>query len=89
MNSETTMPHIAFDTLAYANKLKAVGMDAKIAETQAELQATILNDFATNQLATKKDLQELKFELLIKLGGIVVASTAVLGTLIALFSRIN
>jgi hypothetical protein len=100
MDAVSTMPLIAFDTLAYANKLKAVGMDPKIAEVQAELQAGLLNELTTNQLATKKDIQELrqelrqemhelKFDLLTKLGGVIVACTAILGTLTAVFSHLH
>lgn len=53
-----------------------------------------------SQSATKDDLQELSLEmqleidtlrteLLVKLGGIVVACAAILGTLIAIFSRMH
>lgn len=100
MSVVTCMPHFIFDTLAYANKLKAAGLDPRIAEAQAELQATVLSELTTNQLASKKDLQELKLELqldisklknelIIKLGGIVVACTAILGTLVAIFARMH
>lgn len=54
MSAVPYMPHVAFDTLAFANKLKAAGLDPKIAEAQAELQATVLTDLTTNQLAQKK-----------------------------------
>jgi uncharacterized phage infection (PIP) family protein YhgE len=63
MNAAVAMPLIAFDTLAFANKLKAVGMDPKIAEAQAELQADVLNELSIGQLATKKDVQELKTDM--------------------------
>ena len=58
------MTVIAFDTLAYANKLKEGGMEARLADIQAEETAKILNDLATNQLATKSDLNALKTELM-------------------------
>lgn len=58
------MTVIAFDTLAYANKLKEAGMEANIADTQAEETAKILNDLAVNQLATKEDLSLLKNDLI-------------------------
>lgn len=57
------MSHIPFDTLAYANKLKAAGVDSKLAETQAEATAEIIGNLMENQLATKKDLVELRIEL--------------------------
>lgn len=98
--SVTCMPNLIFDSLAYANKLKAAGLDPKIAEAQAELQVNTLSDFATNSFASKKDLEalelklqldlsKLKNELIVKLGGIIVACTAVLGTLVAIFSRMH
>jgi len=46
---------VAFDTLAYANKLKSVGFEAKQAETIVEMQADIIE----NNIATKSDLKEL------------------------------
>ena len=65
---------INFDTLKYANRLKAVGVPDKQAETQAELQAeTIIQqtdaiyDFGNaiiKNLATKQDVKELKNELI-------------------------
>ena len=58
------MTVIAFDTLAYANKLKEGGMEARLADIQAEETAKILSDLATNQLATKSDLHSLKTELM-------------------------
>lgn len=80
------MAQVAFNTLDYANKLKAVGLDPKIAEMQAELQAEVLKDLTQNLLATKADITSLKYELLTKLGGAIVGCTAVLGVLITIFS---
>lgn len=54
------MATIAFDTLAYANKLKQAGLDSKIAEVQAEETAKILSDLTSNELATKYDINDLK-----------------------------
>lgn len=36
------MTQVAFETLAYAKKLKAAGLDSKIAEVQAEVQVEML-----------------------------------------------
>lgn len=47
---------LAFDTLKYANKLKAVGFSEK----QAEVQAEAIADLVTDDLATKRDLRELE-----------------------------
>jgi hypothetical protein len=48
-----------FDTLQYANKLKAVGVPEKQAEVQAEVMADIIDD----KLATKKDLAQVNYDL--------------------------
>lgn len=51
---------ITFDTLAYANKLKEAGMDTKLAETQAQVQAELLTKLVDDQLATKQDFKDLQ-----------------------------
>jgi capsule polysaccharide export protein KpsE/RkpR len=48
-----------FDTLQYANKLKAVGVPEKQAEVQAEMMADIVDD----KLATKNDLAQVNSDL--------------------------
>jgi len=51
------MSHVlAFDTLAYAKKLKAAGFTDKQAEVQAEAIAEIIEE----RLATKQDILDLK-----------------------------
>ncbi len=60
-------PAIPFDTLYFANSLKEVGVPSAQAERQAQLMAETI----TNQLATKRDLEELANKLVIKLGSIV------------------
>lgn len=68
----------AFDTMAYVKKLEDAGVDRKQAEAQAEALFQIVSD----QLATKQDLKELelrlRYDLTVRLGGIVVACTAIL-----------
>ena len=49
----------SFDTLQYANRLKAVG----VPEKQAEVQAEMLAETIDSKLATKYDLELLKSEL--------------------------
>ena len=46
----------AFDTLAYAKRLKLVGFNDAQAEAQAELQAEVLSSLVTEKLATKDDV---------------------------------
>jgi dsDNA-specific endonuclease/ATPase MutS2 len=61
------MSQVAFDTLAFANRLRASGMEQKQAEAQAEAQAGLLSDMVNNKLATKDDVKreisELRHEL--------------------------
>lgn len=54
--------HIPFDTLAYSNKLKQAGMDAKLAEVQTEMNAQILQSIMEDQVVTKKDILDLRTE---------------------------
>ena len=72
------MSAIAFDTLAYAKKLKAAGFTEQQAEVQAEAMAELVNE----QLATKRDLKELEMSLVLRLGSIMVAGIAVIATLV-------
>lgn len=53
----TTVP--AFDTLAYARKLKAAGVD----EAQAEAHAEAVRDAVTEGVATKADVRDLKADI--------------------------
>ena len=72
------MTTTAFDTLGYAKKLENAGFTRQ----QAEAQANALMDILEDRIATKQDLKELelrlKYDLTIRLGGIVVACTAIL-----------
>lgn len=50
------MSAIAFDTLAYAKKLKLAG----VPEAQAKVQAEAMAELVEERLATKRDLKELE-----------------------------
>lgn len=50
------MAAIAFDTLAYAKKLRQAG----VPEAQAEVQAEAMAELVEERLATKRDLHELE-----------------------------
>lgn len=63
-----------FNTLDYANKLKSVGMDAKQAETMAQLQEEIIIN-SDNHLVTKKDLSLAFSEFEIKITSLVNSTT--------------
>ncbi|MBI4829760.1 MAG: DUF1640 domain-containing protein [Nitrospinae bacterium] len=82
---------VTFDTLAYANKLKAVGVPERQAEAQAEALAGIVED----NLATKRDLKELetalkaemaatKVEMIKWVAGMLVAQAAVIAAMVKL-----
>ena len=65
---------IAFDTLAYAKKMKAVGFT----EEQAEVQAEAISDLINDQLTTKQDLHELELRLTVKVGAMLIALAMIL-----------
>ena len=81
------MTTTTFDTLGYAKKLEAAGFT----RAQAEAQAAALRDVIEDKIATKQDLREmelrLKYDLTIRLGGIVVACTAILLAVLPLIMK--
>lgn len=72
---------LIFDTLQYANKLKAAGVPEKQAEVHAEAMAELID----NRLATKQDLKELELNMIIKLGSLMVGGMGLLVILMKLF----
>jgi hypothetical protein len=62
-----------FNTLKYARKLEASG----IPREQAEVHVQIIADIVEGDLATKQDLKELEYRLIIKL-------SAILGTIVTI-----
>ena len=80
-----------FDTLAYAKKLREAG----VPERQAEVQAEALAEIADEKLATKADLEklgyqlkrdikDLEYRLLIKLGVMLAASITIVSVVVKL-----
>ena len=57
------MAVITFDTLEYAKNLEENGFTSKQAETLANENKRVFNEFAETQLATKSDLFTVKEEL--------------------------
>jgi hypothetical protein len=57
---------ITFDTLKYANRLKAAGMSPTLAEAEAEALSEVL-EINLKDFATKQDLAELEQRLDLKL----------------------
>lgn len=85
------MTTIAFDTLAYANKLKQAGVPGRQAEVQAEAMAELVEE----RLATKRDLSaleerianrmnELEYRLTVRLGSMLVVAVSILAALVKL-----
>jgi hypothetical protein len=62
-----------FDTLRYSRVLEAAG----VSRDQAEAHVKIIAEIVENDLATKQDLRELEYRLIIKL-------SAILGTMITI-----
>ena len=72
-----------FDTLKYAERLKATGMDPLLAEEQAAAMAEVL-EINLQNLATKSDLLLLEQRMVIKLGALMVVSIGALTGLMKL-----
>lgn len=69
---------ITFDTLAYANKLKAAGVPDKQAEVQAEAIAEVIGDKSATKQDLEPKLSELKNELIKWVLGIAIAQAAII-----------
>lgn len=81
------MNAILFDTLKYANKLVGVGFAKEQVEVQAEALAKRIN----LNLATKRDVEDLKLEkkasesrVIIKSGAMLAVAVAMMATLVKL-----
>ncbi|HNA28785.1 MAG TPA: hypothetical protein PLL19_09755 [Thiobacillaceae bacterium] len=69
------MTTITFDTLKFANRLKAAGVPAQQAEAEAEALADALSSF---DIATRTDLIELKTDIIKWIVGIALAQIGLL-----------
>jgi hypothetical protein len=87
------MTTIAFNTLDFANKLKAAGQDSKIAEATAQATAQYFEETLIATLSTKMELftvesnlqekiAKIKFDMVTWMFGMFLAQTALLVTLI-------
>jgi len=86
------MKALHFDSLTYANRLKAAGMDGGLAEVQASVMTEVIQGhFQT--LSTKQEVQQLGNDLrkemqlleqrmVIKLGSLMVLAIGVVATLV-------
>ena len=59
---------MAFDTLAYANKLKAAGVSSEIAEAHASANLKMIESLVDTTLATKSDLAKMESHLKHQIG---------------------
>lgn len=59
-------------------KLKAVGFT----EAQAEVQAEAMAELIEERLATKRDLKELEYRIITRLGGLMIVGFGILGSLL-------
>jgi hypothetical protein len=75
------MAQMSFDTLAFAKRLSAAGMNSG----QAEALAEALNDIVFDTLATKSDLRDLEHRLTnnltLRMGAMAAAIIAILSAL--------
>ncbi|MCP5244499.1 MAG: DUF1640 domain-containing protein [Burkholderiales bacterium] len=72
------MPTISFDTHKFIRRLREAG----ISEEQAEAIAEAFRDAHIEaEVATKTDLRELEYRLIIKLGAMIVVTIGVVATL--------
>jgi hypothetical protein len=78
------MKTITFDTLQFAKKLKS----ANFSEEQSEVLAQAVAGIIDEQIATKRDLQELelrlKHDLTLRLGAMLVAGITIVAALVKL-----
>jgi len=57
------MTAVRFNALTYANRLKDAGVEAKQAETMAQLQSELIPPIPLEDLVTKGDLKDLEVKL--------------------------
>lgn len=77
------MTVLAFDTLKFARRLQAAGMEPRLAEEQAEALAEVLETNLT-ELATKTDLTRLEADLRKEMQLMEQRLTIKLGAMLAL-----
>ncbi len=80
---------IPFDTLAYANRLKAAGVPERVAEAQAAANADMMMNLIDETLVTKQDLREMESRLINRFGTMLAAGFALFGTLISILHLLH
>ncbi|TAN51873.1 MAG: DUF1640 domain-containing protein [Methylococcaceae bacterium] len=86
------MTIIIFDTHLFVKKLKAVGFTEEQAEVFAAEQAKLIedklatkNDLIELEANLRRDMKELEYRIIIKLGMLMAVSIGVVATLVKLF----
>lgn len=69
---------LTFDTLGYANHLREAG----VPEEQAHAHAKAAKDYIMSELVTKADLVQLRLEMTLINGGMLVAGLSILFALL-------
>lgn len=73
------MTTLTFDTLKFANKLKAAGVPSEQAEAEAEALAEVMTEAVkASDLATKNDLHEMELRITKWVIGLALAQFALL-----------
>lgn len=82
------MTTITFDTHAFVKRLKAVGFTEEQAEVFAEEQAKLIedklatkNDLIELEANLRRDMREMEYRMVIKLGSLIVLAVGVVATL--------
>jgi hypothetical protein len=75
------MPTISFDTRKFIRRLRNAGISEELAEAIAE---AFREAHIEAEIATKTDLRELEYRLIIKLGTMIVVAIGVVATLVKL-----
>lgn len=85
------MTTITFDTHVFVKKLKSVGFTEEQAEVFAEQQARLIedklatkNDLVELESNLRRDMKELEYRIIIKLGGLIAFSIGVVAALVKL-----
>jgi len=71
---------VAFDTVAYARRLRGAGFTEQQADVQAEALAAAVGE----TLATKHDLRELEYRLTLRLGAMMTVAVGMVAALVKL-----
>jgi hypothetical protein len=86
------MSTMVFDTHVYVKKLRSVGFTEEQAEVFAEEQAKLIedklatkNDLLVLEANLRRDMKELEYRMLIKLGSLMAFSIGVVAVLVRLF----